>query len=254
MDRNRQGNSLRDHISAAARMTREQRAEQRQRKHAQSPAPRPVTSGGRDGARSQRNLSDGTDRPARNSKSRSTANRETAGGGASRNRTSKAASDKRDSKRSTRGRSDSASHPSRRKDRAEGEGKQRRFHLAGKSRVVLVVLGILVLCCVVLYPVGKDYYHTMREGQRLQAQIDAVDERNVTLEEETESLQTDEGIEAQARNDYNYVKEGEHAASVTNAQGSPGATDLPVQIDEDDIKAPQTWYYTILDVIFFYSD
>ena len=238
-DRNRQGSSLRDHINAAARMTQEQRAEQRQRKHAQGSAgARSTSSAGRDGARSQHGRSDAPDRPARSSQSR----------------TSKASLGKRDAKRPGRGRSDSASHPSRRKDRVEGDGKQGRFRLAGKSRVVLVVLGILVLCCVVLYPVGRDYYHSLREGQRLEAQIEAVNERNKTLEEEAESLQTDEGIEAQARNDYNYVKKGEHAASVTNAQGSSGSTDLPAQIDEDDIHAPQTWYYTVLDVIFFYSD
>ena len=236
--RNKQGSSFRDHISTAARMTQEQRASQRTRTRDNASASRqPATS---TQARS------GQSRRAQSS-TRADAKRATSGERRS------ARSDERRSARAGQQRSDAATRPARR-ERSEGEEKPKRGLPAGKSRVALVVVGILVLCCVVLYPVGKDYYHSVREGQRLHAQIDAVSERNKTLEEETESLQTDEGIEAQARNDYNYVKEGEHAASVTNAQGSSGSTDLPAQVDEDDIHAPQTWYYTILDVIFFYSD
>lgn len=140
------------------------------------------------------------------------------------------------------------------KRRSDHAPQKRKGGPGGKARIVLAVVVVLVLCCVIVYPMGKGYYQTMREGQRLQAQIDAVNERNATLQDEADALQTDEGIEAQARDDYNYVKEGEHAASVTNAQGSSGSTDLPAQVDEDSIKAPQTWYYAILDVIFFYSD
>ena len=121
-------------------------------------------------------------------------------------------------------------------------------------RVVAVVLVFAVVCAAILYPVAKPYYTAMRDGQRSEAQIAAVEERNEALEEENESLKTDEGIEAQARNDYGYVMEGEESAVVTNVEGSSSITDVPDQVDVDEICAPQTWYYDILDQIFFYDN
>ena len=121
-------------------------------------------------------------------------------------------------------------------------------------RVVAVVLVFAVACAAILYPVAKPYYTAMRDGQRSEAQIAAVEERNEALEEENESLETDEGIEAQARNDYGYVMKGEESAVVTNAEGSSSITDVPDQVDVDEICAPQTWYYDILDQIFFYDN
>ena len=121
-------------------------------------------------------------------------------------------------------------------------------------RVVAVVLVFAVVCAAILYPVAKPYYTAFRDGQRSEAQIAAVQERNEALEEENESLKTDEGIEAQARNDYGYVMEGEESAVVTNVEGSSSITDVPDQVDVDEICAPQTWYYDILDRVFFYDN
>ena len=121
-------------------------------------------------------------------------------------------------------------------------------------RVVAVVLVFAVVCAAILYPVAKPYYTAFRDGQRSEAQIAAVQERNEALEEENESLKTDEGIETQARNDYGYVMEGEESAVVTNVEGSSSITDVPDQVDVDEICAPQTWYYDILDQVFLYDN
>lgn len=123
---------------------------------------------------------------------------------------------------------------------------------SGAKRVAIVALCLFVLAIAILYPMGRTYYQTMRTEQRLQAQLDAVNERNEAVSAENEALQTQEGIENQAREDLGWVKEGEEGAIVTNEQGTTDNTSkLPEQIDKSSIRAPQTWYYSILDTIFF---
>jgi cell division protein FtsB len=123
---------------------------------------------------------------------------------------------------------------------------------AGARRVAVIVACAVVFLLVVLYPVGRMYYQTTRTEQRLQAQLDAVNARNEAVQAENDALQTEEGVEKQAREDLGWVKEGEEAAVVTNEhEGADATSRLPEQVDEQDIRAPQTWYYSILDTIFF---
>lgn len=117
-----------------------------------------------------------------------------------------------------------------------------------------VLLAFVLLCGAILYPVAKPYYVAMRDTQRYEAQIAAVEERNEALTEENESLDTDEGVEAQARNDYGYVMKGENSVIVTGAEASTSITDVPDAVDVDSITAPETWYYDILDAVFCYDN
>jgi len=135
--------------------------------------------------------------------------------------------------------------PSQRTDAPRVRKRERSW------RTLAIVGCVIVLAIVVLYPVGRDYYKTMRTEQRLQAQLDAVTERNEAVQAENDALQTEEGIENQARSDLGWVREGESSAVVTNEQGTvDNASRLPDHLDEKSITAPQTWY-TILDTIFF---
>lgn len=117
-----------------------------------------------------------------------------------------------------------------------------------------VLLAFVLLCGAILYPVAKPYYVAMRDTQRYEAQIAAVEERNEALTEENESLDTDEGVEAQARNDYGYVMKGENSVIVTGVEASTSITDVPDAVDVDSITAPETWYYDILDAVFCYDN
>lgn len=145
------------------------------------------------------------------------------------------------------------------KDKTRKPSQRNGAKKAGSSgrswRVFAVVLCVIVFTVIVLYPVGRDYYKTMRQEQRLQAQLDAVTERNEAVQAENDALQTDEGVENQARSDLGWIREGEHSAVVTNEQGTvDNASRLPEHLDKDSITAPKSWYYTILDAIFFVSE
>ena len=136
--------------------------------------------------------------------------------------------------------------------RRAGAPKAKKERRKRSWRVPVIVACIVLLAVIILYPVGRDYYQTMRTQQRLQAQLDAVTERNEAVQAENDALQTEEGVENQARSDLGWVREGESSAVVTNEQGTVDNTSrLPEHLDEKSITAPQTWYYTILDTIFF---
>lgn len=116
-------------------------------------------------------------------------------------------------------------------------------------RIVTCIVAFILIVGVVLYPIGCTYYQAMRQQQQLQAVLDAVNDRNSQIESENKELETDEGVENQARQEYGWVKDGEHATVITNGDDSSG-NDMPSQVDETKIEPPHTWYYDILDVIF----
>lgn len=138
----------------------------------------------------------------------------------------------------------------KRKPSQRQDGNTRRGPVSW--RPFALVGAIVVLVIILLYPVGRDFYKTMRTEQRLQAQLDAISERNDAVEAENEALQTEEGVENQARTEYGWVREGENSAVVTNQEGAvDNASRLPDHLDTDSIHAPSTWYYNILDTVFF---
>lgn len=135
---------------------------------------------------------------------------------------------------------------------AEGNVAQRFLAGLGKgAHIALGAAAVLVVICIVLYPVGKDYYTSLRNEQSLEAELAAVEERNSQIESQNEALNTDEGVENQARSELGWVKKGEKSVSISNAgEDTDTATTLPSQVEEGSGKAPNTWYYTILDAVF----
>lgn len=139
--------------------------------------------------------------------------------------------------------------------KARKEGKPLRTALESVLAVpfpLKVVGGIVIfvlLSFALLYPMGCTYYQAMREQQRYQAELDAVNARNDIIQQENSALGTDEGVESQARKELGWVKDGEQAVIISNSD-SDISSGMPDQVDEDSIEAPHTWYYDILDVVF----
>ena len=116
-------------------------------------------------------------------------------------------------------------------------------------RVLFGVIALLIVAAAVLYPMGCTYYQALRQEQTLQAELDAVNQRNEQIDAENKQLETDEGVENQAREEYGWVKDDEKATVVVNSDDS-GSGDMPSQVDGSKIEPPHTWYYDILDIIF----
>ena len=120
-------------------------------------------------------------------------------------------------------------------------------------KIGIAVLALVIAIIVILYPPAQTYYQTMRHEQRLQAQYDAASAYNAEVAQSNEELNTSEGIENKARRDYGWVKDGEVPVVITNPGYGEADTssDIPEQMDPEDVHAPQTWYYAVLDAIFF---
>ena len=136
--------------------------------------------------------------------------------------------------------------------------KSKKLRSSTASRIV-VVLGCLV--CVVavllfLYPTAQQVYLESRERDRLQAEYDALVERNTALQERIDYLSTDEGIEDTAREELGWVQEGEIAVVVEGlSEDSEDETiNISTQIVSGSIATPKTWYSPILDIVFGYTD
>lgn len=112
------------------------------------------------------------------------------------------------------------------------------------------VAACLVLSCLFLYPAAQQYYHAVRENDRLTAEYAALADRNESLEGTVSSLQTDSGIEQVAHEQFGWVKPGEETANVRGLEVSEKESSFRANITPGSIEAPETWYSQLLDPLF----
>ncbi|WP_165062378.1 septum formation initiator family protein [Adlercreutzia sp. ZJ154] len=125
-------------------------------------------------------------------------------------------------------------------------------HAPRKTLRVLFSIVCVAFVCFMLYTPAQQCYQQIRERDRLQAEYDAVIERNAALENSVQNLQSASGIEDKAHSEYGMVKEGESAGSVSGIDVSQ-SSDFTANITPGSVPAPDTWYSDVLDTIFFYS-
>ena len=124
--------------------------------------------------------------------------------------------------------------------------------------ITVFAIACVVFACVSLYGPAQQYYQAVREGARLEAEYQAVQQRNDLIAEENASLSTDAGIETELRERYNYVKADEETANVAGLSAEASRTDSADSVTgivaSGSVKAPETWYSPLLDKIFGYTD
>ena len=147
--------------------------------------------------------------------------------------------------------------------RASSARGSRQAHQA-KARhgapILVYIVGALV-CVVValvfLYPTAQQYYTEARTQAKLQAEYDQLAQRNAAIQSDIDRLSTDEGVQDAAREQLGWVAAGETAGVVTGLEDddASGTSDaVYAQVESSDIKTPDTWYSSVLDPIFGYSD
>lgn len=139
---------------------------------------------------------------------------------------------------------------------AKASGKRARFFADGSWRssrafiASVAVASCLVLTCLFLYPVAQQYYHSVRELDRLQAEYAAVEARNSAIKAEADQLATDAGVQDKARSEFGWVAKGENAVNVYGLDVEPKSGTVNANIPPGSIEAPTTWYSPVLDAIF----
>lgn len=125
-----------------------------------------------------------------------------------------------------------------------------RFFRSPKLIAGAAVMACLVFACVFLYPSARQYYLSVRECDRLQAEYDAIDQRNAAIQSEVNALETDEGVADRARKELGWVKSDEHAVTVRGLEESEDDSTFTANIVAGSTEAPETWYSVWLDPLF----
>ncbi len=114
---------------------------------------------------------------------------------------------------------------------------------------VLLALALVVAIVVMLYGPSRNYYVAMRAGQDLQARLEAVTAQNKLLDSDVHRLQSEEGVEDEARK-RGLIKEDETSVIVEGLSDD----ELKALIGEIELEDTRPWYVKVLDVVFFYSE
>ena len=160
-----------------------------------------------------------------------------------------------DAKKATRQRLDAKKATSQRPDAKTKADKtaraqQPRHRLLTGFMVTLGVAFCLVFATVTLYPVLREYYITSRDYELLILEREAVLNRNARIEEQIAKLQTDEGIQDRAREQFGWVMEGEQAINITGLPNLESSTALPPAVIPGSLEAEASWWIDFLDWFF----
>ena len=127
-----------------------------------------------------------------------------------------------------------------------------RFSLlkSPKLAACAAIATCLVFACVYLYPTARQYYLSVRECDRLQAEYAAIAQRNEAIQGDVDALGTSEGVEDRAHKELGWTKTGEHAATVRGLEGIEDESTFMANIVAGSTEAPETWYSVWLDPLF----
>ena len=114
----------------------------------------------------------------------------------------------------------------------------------------LSVAACLVIAGMFMYPAAKQYYTEMRHLDKVNAEYQAVTDRNADLAATRDYLQSETGIEEMAHEKYGWVNEGEHSVLVYGLPDDDTMADTNLYIKRGSVSAPETWYSVILDPLF----
>lgn len=109
---------------------------------------------------------------------------------------------------------------------------------------------MLALFVLAYYPVARVQYQAVRERSRLRAELASIQARNERLETHVATLETTEGIEAEARVQLGMVRKGESLGIVIDGDEKP-ATGAAPRIDSDEVTAAPVGPWTaFMDAVF----
>ncbi len=129
------------------------------------------------------------------------------------------------------------------------------FFLSRCGVIAAVVFVCLVGSFISIYGPAQQYYQSIRDNDRTQAQYAAIEARSDALEAQNDRLTSDAGVETIAHKDYGWVKQGEQTAKVEGLSDSAYAKEeagstITANVAVGNIDYPETWYSPILDKFF----
>ncbi|MCL2137019.1 MAG: septum formation initiator family protein [Coriobacteriia bacterium] len=106
---------------------------------------------------------------------------------------------------------------------------------------------------VLVYPAMQNWWKVRRDIQLLQTESDAVIQRNNEIQSKIDDLETPEGIESRAREEFGWVYPGEDAVNINGLGSHNSSTALPDSIPPGSLRPDIDWVTETLDFIFGYE-
>lgn len=115
----------------------------------------------------------------------------------------------------------------------------------------LSILAVIAVFVWTFYPVARVQYREVRERERLERELAALEQRNERLARDVARLKTPEGVEDYARTQLGLVKQGEHQVVVVDGNETLTATPARPVIDSDEAPTDPVGPWTaFLDAVF----
>lgn len=123
------------------------------------------------------------------------------------------------------------------------------------GRAMAITLALILIFVLAVYMPAKNFYIAKRAQERLQVEYQQNIEHNAALQERVESLQTDAGVEDEARKNMGLVMPGEHSIKIVGASQAVRPKDENIKrIEKGSGRAEVHWWTRLLDFVFGLDD
>ena len=123
------------------------------------------------------------------------------------------------------------------------------------ARIIAVVV-IVAALALMIYPAARELFISQRDLERANIELTEVNDRNQQIQDDINTIKTDEGVESYVREQFGWIKEGEHAVTVT---GVPSTTEsesllMPEDVNATEVEPTSSIFTGILSTFFFAGD
>lgn len=120
----------------------------------------------------------------------------------------------------------------------------------------LVAALAIVAALAFIYPSARDYYVALRNNAKSEAEYAALQEYYDQLKDEVETLNSDQGVEDAARDEFGMIMPGDVSLNVKDLESEADFDKDPTDIGitpAGSVEAPEEWYTPFCDFIFGYD-
>ncbi len=123
------------------------------------------------------------------------------------------------------------------------------------ARIIAIVVVVAALA-LMIYPAARELFISHRDLERANIELTEVNNRNQQIQDDINTIKTDEGVESYVREQFGWVKEGETAVTVT---GVPSTTEsesllMPEDVNSTEVKPTSSIFTGVLSTFFLAGD
>ena len=123
------------------------------------------------------------------------------------------------------------------------------------ARIIAIVVVVAALA-LMIYPAARELFISHRDLERANIELTEVNNRNQQIQDDINTIKTDEGVESYVREQFGWVKEGETAVTVT---GVPSTTEsesllMPEDVNSTEVEPTSSIFTGVLSTFFLAGD